>query len=170
MATVRFIALLLVLAALTLFAAGCGGSGDSSGAAPGGETSKAAKLAISAAGKNAFLKEADAICEATDATQKTAASAFAKKHPQAEKKKGAAGRLLIEVGLPPVVKEVEELGQLTPPPGDEAAYGKIIAGIEAAITATEAEPEAVAFGKALPFAAVEKEAAAYGFEACSSPL
>jgi hypothetical protein len=177
MATAQRTFVLLVLAALaTLFVAGCAGSsggattGAGSDASTHGEASNAAETVPGAVAKQVFVDEADAICEAADVSQEKDLSAFTKKHPKAEKEKGAAGKMLVRIGLPPVQGEAEELGELTPPAGDEAALGKIVSGIETAVATAESEAEAVALGKAEPFAAVEKEAAAYGFEACASPL
>ncbi len=140
------ISALLVLVAAVALAAGCGGSGD-------GDASSAAETIPASVTKQAFISEADAICKAADAAQEVALGAFIKKHPVAEKTPSKAGMVLVEVGLPPVATEAEELGELTPPQGDEAAYEK-----------------STASGAVTPFAAVGKEAAAYGFEACATPL
>ena len=139
---------LIVLASAVL--AGCGGGGDS-------DTPT----------KAAFIKQADAVCKQADEEQTEALEKLAaKKGSLAKLSTAEQQNLAVELGLPPVQKEAEELTELTPPSGDESKVEAFIGAIEEASKKAEADPSLLTAG-AGPFGKADQLGKSYGFEACA---
>lgn len=148
-----------VLASLVLVVAGCGSSA-------GGSDSES-----SAPTKAEFIVKADAICERTDQAQAAAEQAFLKKNPEADSSPRWQEKVVLVVGLPPIEVAAEELGDLTPPVGDEAKIQAIVSGMEGALKEAQADPSSMLKqGSPGPFANVFKLARDYGFKACATPI
>jgi len=118
--------------------------------------------------KAEFIEKGDAICRRTDRTQIEEFKRYGKAHQKSlsgvpiEK----VNRLLImKIGLPSVVREVEELEALGIPQGDRAAK-TLMAEMREAVKKAEQAPLKVE-SSSNPFLAVEKPAARYGFKKCS---
>jgi hypothetical protein len=164
----RWMRTALLAGAVLALVSGCGGGSDSSSAGARGDNSRA--TAASGPAKAAFIKRADVICEKTDQEQKQGQVSFSEEHP------GNATRALEEeavakVGLPPVQKEAEEIGNLRTPTGDEAEIEAIVSGLEGAVKKAEAKPAVLLEeGSSGPFSEVFKLARDYGFKACATPL
>lgn len=148
-----FLILFLLVFSSALVASGCGSGDDSN--ATGSEASSSDKVA--------FIKQADAVCEEADETQKDGLTSYMKQNPGADQSKA-----VIAVGLPPVQVEAEELAELEAPSGDEDEVAAIVEGIEAAVKAAEKDPESVLGTGKDPFTAVDKLASEYGFKVCNS--
>jgi len=142
------VALLLALALAV--PAGCGSSGGSD-----------------APTKAAFIKQADAICKKADDEQTKALEELANNKGSLEKLSSAEQLdLAVELGLPPIQKEGEKLGELTPPAGDEGQVEAFVETIEEATKKAEADPSLLTSG-AGPFEKADKLGKSYGFKACS---
>jgi hypothetical protein len=154
--TVRALAIIIPAMVLALVAVGC--SSDTSATTDHAPT------------RAAFIKRADAVCERTDGEQKKGQIAFSEEHPK-NSTKPLEEEAVLTVGLPPVLEEAEELGELTPPQGDEARVEAIVKGLEEAVKKAEAKPSVLLReGSSGPFAEVFKLAREYGFKACATPL
>lgn len=118
----RAFALVSLLAALIVFAAGCGGSGDP----------KPLK-------KPQFVAQADKICsKANEERTKTSKSAVEEATADvSEEDEAVAGT---EALLSPIEEMTDELGGLGPPRGDEKEVEAIIAAFEAGSQQLEEEP------------------------------
>lgn len=159
MPSARFI--FMSLAAVALLAVGCGSSAD-------GEGNTTEEEAVT---KAAFIKQADAICEQTDKTQKTEQRAFEKKYPEADSSDPWQEKIVVEVGLPPVQTMAEELSELSVPSGDEEEIEAIVDGLEQGVDEAQANPSSMLKkGSAGPFTEVFKLTKEYGFKACATPI
>jgi hypothetical protein len=142
------IALLLALAVAV--PAGCGSSGGSD-----------------APTKAAFIKQADAICKKADDEQAKALEELANKKGSLEKLSNAEQLdLAVELGLPPIQKEVDDLEELTPPSGDESKVGAFVESIEEATKRAEADPSLLSAGTG-PYGKADQLGKSYGFKACA---
>lgn len=144
----RFRSGFAVVLVVVLVATGCGGSSDSPT-------------------KAEFVKQADAICAATDATQRKGLAAYQQKNPGSGSDEAGQGKAIVEVGLPPIRREVEELAALEAPSGDEEKIEALVAEIEKAIEKSEANPTLL-LGAGNPFGRATQLATDYGFKACRS--
>jgi hypothetical protein len=143
----RGVALVIgVIGAISL-AIGCGGSDET---------------VIS---KSAFVRQGEVICAKGKAKRYGDMSAAV----TAAQKTGELGgrsfarELLLDIGLPPVVRMTQELAELGE--SDDRKAGAIVAAFEAGIETTEADPLQGIDG-ADPFAEAKKLAAAYGLKSC----
>ena len=180
--------------ALVLAIAGCGGSGssDSSSSAAdqpatqqsatqnessGGESGSGSNEGGSSGGESgsatparaAFIKEADAQCTKGNREQSAGIKAYSEeKHPKSNFK-SPEEELLVAVVLPNIRKNIEGLGEMTPPSGDEDEVGAIVDANEKALDELEADPgQAFTAGGAntSAFAEGTKLSKAYGFKVC----
>jgi len=69
--------------------------------------------------------------------------------------------------LPNIAKQGEELGELTPPEGDEDTVAEIVDGLDEGVEDAEADPEQLVEGKN-PLAGASSKARAYGLKVCGS--
>lgn len=162
--------LLVIAAALALLASGCGGGSDGDATAQGDSGSAPSVGAVDGLTKAELIAQADAICEETDKKQEAALKAFLKKHPNAGSDPKGQAQMVKEAGLPPIRAEVEEIAALGAPAGEEDQVQAILDGIQQAIEKGEENPEALLGKSPSPFDAVGKQAAKYGFNACSNAL
>jgi hypothetical protein len=148
----RFSVLAGVVLASAAIAAGCGGD-------DGGDST-------SSEARDDFIAQADQICvesgERVDA--------------QAKKRFGASGAaddqqvidLYSEVTIPELQKMFDQIGELTPPPGDEDQIDEILSTADEALAEAEDEPANLAkpVGQGNPFDETNELLQDYGFEVC----
>jgi hypothetical protein len=152
----------LYLCGIVVLLAGCGGASLSAPARSSGTARVTGGTAIT---KAEFIKQADAICEKTDATQTAAVEAqLGSSNPNHHEVEQA----IEKYALPPIKEEVDELEGLEVPAGDRVQIRAILRGIKGAVRRAEADPGSVVSGSG-PFASVEKLGREFGFAACSTP-
>jgi hypothetical protein len=147
----------VIAIACTVLAAlgGCGSDGEVT----------AFGLSDEAIARADFIQAANAACterreEMTDKGQRIYANA-------SEKSRDAGARELIEeVVAPGFEREVRELGDLTPPPGEEDEVNELISAIEQMVDRMR---EDLAAGRGYPYRKTEKLAATYGLPDCGRP-
>jgi len=155
--------------ALTLFS-GCGG-GDSSSSenASATETTASENVSSGPLTKKEFIQQADQICltelRKKDANVRAALKTLPQDNPQPVTKE-AAGKLVILAVVPVYDEIIEQLDELTPPKGDEAAADLIVQKYEAALQATEADPTVALEAGSNPFQAGDRAAEVYGVTKC----
>jgi hypothetical protein len=147
---------LLAFALSALLIVGCGGDGDSSG------TSGLADGP--APTKGAFIAAGNAICGKADARQAAAYKVYLKETGE-DKSKTGEEEVVVEVGLPAIRTEIEELRQLRAPAGDEDEIAGMLDEVEAAVKESEKKPLSV-YTADTPFKAPEEEAKKYGLTKC----
>jgi hypothetical protein len=162
--------LLVIAAALAFLASGCGGGDNGDATAQGGSGSAPAVEAVDGLTKAELIAKADAICEETDKKQEAALKAFLKKNPNAESDPKGKAQMVKEAGLPPIRTEVEEMADLGAPPGEEDQVQAILDSLQQALEESEKDPESLLGNSSNPFDAAGKQAAKYGFNACSNAL
>jgi hypothetical protein len=161
----RALMALFACLAVAAVAAGCGGGGSSTSS--GGESSSDSG---SAPTKAAFIKEADAVCKVADDELNVELEAFATENGITQKKQPTKAQQIQgyeDVVLPNIKQQSEELGELTPPEGDEDAVGEIVDGLDEGVEEAEADPEQLVEGKN-PLAGASSKARAYGLKVCGS--
>lgn len=136
--------LVVCLIALAVAAAGCGE-----------DSSKAEPLS-----KSAFIQQADAIC-ANATKERNQASKELPEGGGGSSDEAAAG---IETLVSPITVMAEELGELTPPKGDEQQVEEIVDAFEAGVGELEEDPASPEAASA--FAKANEEAENYGLS-CS---
>jgi hypothetical protein len=153
----KYVILAAVVAALAVPWIGCGnGDGDSTQSAndEGGQLTKAE-----------FIAQADPLCRKVDKKKQEDVDAFAQETGINEGKPltpALEKRFIVEVAMPPIRAEAEELRAMAPPNEPEATA--ILNGLEKAIDASE---ENAKKGEAADtFARVSTQARKYGFKAC----
>jgi hypothetical protein len=151
----RLIAALLGVLAITLVAAGCGSSSDDS-------TSASTALT-----KPELIKQGDAICEKGNKAIEEEAEEFAEENGIDTEKptKAQQEEVVVDVVAPGVRKQVEEIGDLTPPSGDEAEIEAMVSSVEAGTEEMESDPAKLIEGTN-PLAKGSKLARSYGFTEC----
>lgn len=152
---------MLIASALALasIAAGCGGSSEAS-APP--------------IGKAAFIKKANAVCEAT---QKSVLSEGIPVLRKIEHSTGKTGREAEAVYIPqwlvPATEsEIEELRALGAPSGDEDRVDAILEALQEVADLAKSDPKKYLYLQANfkhPYKTVEKLATEYGIEPCGQP-
>jgi hypothetical protein len=160
----RALVALFACLAVAAVAAGCGGGGDSTSS---GESSSDSG---SAPTKAAFIKEADGVCRAANTELNGEIESYAKENGiplGKEPSKAQQVEIYEAVVLPNIAKQGEELGELTPPEGDEDTVGEIVDGLDEGVEDAEADPEQLVEGKN-PLAGASSEARAYGLKVCGS--
>jgi hypothetical protein len=115
--------------------------------------------------KPAFLRKGNAICAAgsrkLDAASK---KTFSKGRPTTADLKAFATKKLV----PNVQGQIDALGKLTPPKGDEAEVKRILASAQKALDRGKAHPALLTKSGATPFAKANRLADRYGLKACGS--
>jgi hypothetical protein len=140
----------LVVLAVALFLAGCGGGGDE-------------ETTIS---KAAFIKRGDAICRKADKKQEAEYKALFREIGNGGSIKVIVARIL----LPSIREQAKELEELGSPDGDEETVDAIVVGIRAAAKESEKTLEKEPLGFEKPFTQVSKLAASYGFTDCTEVI
>jgi hypothetical protein len=130
---------------------GCGGSDDTT------------EVTVT---KATFISEADKICSQSDKAQEAKLNVLGEKVKQTGKPLGDE-ELILQAGLPPLKKAVEELAELQTPE-DNGQAEAIVADMEAAIKKTEQDPKSLVDAQN-PFTPVTAKARAYGLKVCGAP-
>jgi len=182
----------LIAVAALVAAGGCGGDGDASGkdasasdasgstqaskttADPGGAASDASKVAESSGPltKAELIKRGDKIC--SEASSKVVEELQVHKTEygrgfgrQPTKKQNEEG--LVDLALPVIQQEAEEIAALDAPAGDEDEIEAIAKALEEGVAKTEAKPSlAESSGAGNPLAKASTLSQAYGFKVCGS--
>lgn len=139
-----------LLLALGLVLAGCGSSDDE------------ATLT-----KAQVIVRGDAICAKTDKAQEAALRSYSPENQKSLATKAGVEKLIVEVGLPPIQTQAEELSELGAPKDDDGTFDEIVEGMEQGVEDAEADPASMEEGPNNPFASVNKLAGEYGFKVCS---
>lgn len=126
-----------------------------------GSSGGSAKATIT---KAQFLARADEICSsATKDLQAAEQKAQTQDLDEAGQEKFVTDTL-----LPNIESQIDAMRTLGSPKGDEATLKKILDGADAKVAEIKADPKAFISSNADPFAAVNKEMAAYGLKSCGS--
>jgi hypothetical protein len=144
-----------------------GGKGNESVATTPAKAPKAAATKASSKGltKAEFLKKGNAICAQGNrklgaASKKT----FSKGRPTTADLKTFASKTLVTN----IQGQLDALGKLPPPKGDEAKVKKILATAQKALDKGKADPATLTKSGATPFAKANGLANAYGLKSCGS--
>jgi hypothetical protein len=148
----RLIAMLAGAMAIAIGAAGCGSSSDSSD---------------TALTKAELIAQGDAICKKGNAAIEKEAEEFAEDNNVDTEKptKAQQEEVIADVVAPGVRRQGEEIGELTPPSGDEAEIEAMVAAVEKGSDEMESDPSKLIEGKN-PLAEGSKLANSYGFKEC----
>jgi hypothetical protein len=155
----------LVCAASALAVAGCGGGDDSSSTTSAASTVSAATSATGAPlTKEEFIKQADALCKASNnEVDAQAQQVFGGQQPT----NAQLTQFINETLIPSAEDEIAGIDALTPPAGDEDAVQAIIDAVNTAIDKVKANPQAVAASNNnAVFADADRLAVAYGLKVC----
>ncbi|TMK58178.1 MAG: hypothetical protein E6G51_03490 [Actinobacteria bacterium] len=154
---------------------GCGGGGDDreTGGIGGSATSKPAsgereESESGSVTKAEFVKDAELLCKSGEEEALGEARASYSKYgidPQKPPTRSQGNALVEDVILPSLQERAEELGELTPPAGDEAEVLAIVEGLEKGVAEAEAVPNKM-LEAARKFDSVSKLARKYGIDAC----
>jgi hypothetical protein len=155
----RFIAVLVGVLAIGALVAGCGSSSEDS---TGGEGDSATALT-----KNELIEQGDAICEKGEKAIEEEAEEFAEDNNIETSKptKAQQEEVIGQVVAPGVRRQVEQIGDLTPPSGDEAQIEAIVDAVETGADELEENPSLLIEGKN-PLGKGSKLARQYGFKEC----
>jgi hypothetical protein len=148
-----FIALLAALTAISMIAAGCGGS-DSTDS--------------SSITKAQFIKQADAICEKGTKENEAEFEEFAEEKNLSEDEeptKAQQEEAISDIVAPGVQKQIEEIDALGAPEGDEKQVEAIVTSVEEGVEEIEADPSSLIKGEN-PLGKGSKLAKEYGLKAC----
>jgi hypothetical protein len=160
------ISVALVCAAFVLAAAGCGGGDDSSSTTTPGATTISGTTTVTGAAlsKDDFIKQADAICKASnDEVDAQAQQVFGGQKPTTAQLTQFINNTLV----PSAEDEINGIDALTPPAGDEDEVQAIIDAVNAAIDKVKADPQSVAASNNNgAFAEADRLAVAYGLKVC----
>jgi hypothetical protein len=165
---------LFTLVLLLLLATGCGGSGDKGGEQTASqETAGSASDAQANAGplsKTAFIKRASAICAQTKRRSSIAFREYAETNAVPSSGPGLATKAtdLVETAFVPIYdQQIEEIGALGVPRGDEEEVGAILSAMRQGVEGATREPLAfIRQPAALDHAS--RLVVAYGLPACSN--
>jgi len=115
----------------------------------------------------AFIRRADAQCSKGNDEETAAIRAYAKEKHAGSAQSPEEG-LLLAVVLPSIRENVERLGGMDAPSGDEGMVQAIVAADEKAIERAEADPSSAlsADRSRSPFARGAKLSKRYGFKVC----
>lgn len=121
--------------------------------------------------KAEFIKKGDAICRKVDEKQEAGLKTYPKSHRSVDlNTKEGEEKVVLAVGLPPILTAADELEQLGPPAADKEKIEAIVKGLRQGVAMGKKDPLAVAEGTSNPFSEPDRLAAAYGFKACSQAL
>lgn len=159
---------ILSVLAILFAIAGCGGSDSDSSTSVGvGESSTGGESALS---KAAFLKKADAICEASqNRIIKKSVVELREALSEGQPKGEVEANLLATLVIPTLETEVEELRALGAPQGDEAKVSAIVDATQEVVDEANAKPETFLAGKQYRRGHYDKAyelASEYGLTAC----
>jgi hypothetical protein len=162
----RITALPALVLAAGLIAAGCGDDEDDTTAA----TPSSARTTAGATGatgeplsKEEFIAEADAICQAGDDEVDAAGQDFFREGGSPGKAEEKA--FILQVVVPNVQKQLDQIAELTPPEGDEDEVQAILESAQQGIDKIEKDPSLLGTAEN-PLDEGTKLAAEYGLEVC----
>ncbi len=155
----------LVCAAFALAVAGCGGGDDSSSTTTASSTAAGATAASGTPlSKEEFIQQADAICKAgNQATNQAANDLFTGGQPTQEQ----VNQFATDTLVPAIQGEIDQIGALTPPAGDEDEVQAILTAVSGALDKVKADPTSLfASADEGPFKEADQLAKAYGLTVC----
>lgn len=160
----------LLLAAFALFVAGCGGGDEGTTGSVGNDTSLA-KSQEGAPSKAEFIKQAEAVCDKSNATRFNEAAKYRNRHKKeldALSPIASEEKIIRAIVLPSVQKEAEDLGALVPPKGDEKTIETIVAEVEKGVKKAKKNPYSISLEvpSEYPFRKVGIRIRSYGINAC----
>lgn len=150
----RFAVLAAAAVASAVLAVGCGGGDDEDSTASDAQAD--------------FIAQADQICSEASAR----INAEAEKRQQEAGSDVGSGRdvidLYTEVTIPELKRMFDQIGELTPPPGDEEQVEQILDAADEALREANQKPASLAKpgGQGNPFDEVNGLEQDYGFEVC----
>jgi hypothetical protein len=147
-----------VLATATIAAIGCGGDSEDSTSSSGtGGT------------REEFVASADAIC--TETAEEIAAETAERFPEGAAATEKQVEQLFVEVTIPALTDQYEEIGALPVPEGDEEEVDALLSAADEAIAEAEEDPGSllVLQGSETPFTEVNRLSTDYGLQVCGSP-
>ena len=148
---------LIAALAMALLAAGCGGGGDSAS----GESLS----------KEEFVAKADAICKHSNERMEAGFGKFLKAKgvkSLTKPSKAEYEKLIGEVMVPNLKREIKELRALGVPDGDEERVEAMLSALEEGEETAERDPKAVTASSDAVFGIASRIAAEYGLEVCGS--
>jgi hypothetical protein len=171
----RLTALFALVLAAVLIAAGCGDGDDETTTAATTTPTTTTAGATGATGatgeplsKDEFITQADGICETGDQEIDAEAQEF---FPQGGNPGAAEEEEFVsEVVVPNIQEQLDGIGALTPPEGDENEVKAILDAAQQAVDQLEEDPSALSGGGSGgdPFAEANRLAQDYGLKACGS--
>ena len=155
MRRIRIAASLLAIVALGLFGAGCGDDDDS------GDSGDSGGDALT---KAEFVKQGNAICTEGNAEINEGFAALGPQPSEAKQQE-----FILDTLVPNAQGQLDQIGELTPPEGDEDEIDAILAAGEEGLTKVEEEPAALyRSGSADPFNEFSQLAGDYGLTVCAA--
>lgn len=140
-----------MVAALALFAAGCGSGGSDS------------TVAVT---KAQFIKKVDALCEEREKERSNKVNAEAATLKPGENLSDARQTRMVEtIIFPSYAKMIENVESVEPPKGDEAEINELIKAMEKAQQKVEADPRQAVFSVVM-FEEANELATKYGLKHC----
>jgi hypothetical protein len=116
--------------------------------------------------KAAFVKQADAICTKSNDKARKEFAAFLKGDDLAKAGKDRGKQIALEVLLPNMESETEELRELEPPSRDEAEIEAMLDALDEAVEEVRQDPDLLFEANTRPLAKANRLAEAYGLEVC----
>ena len=138
------LAILSLVLAVPLLAAGCGGGGDDN------------------LSKSEFVSQGNAICKKGNQQLNAAGKALGK-HPT----KAQLNSFVTASVIPNIQRQVDQLRALDEPSADQDQVNAILDEADAALAKVKADPSLLT-GNSDPFAKANKKAKAYGLTVCGS--
>lgn len=168
----RMLALLAAVLAVTAISAGCGGGSDTSAGDTGSSetgtsessTGKAPPVPLTNA---EFIKQGNAICAKGLAELEKGFKAFTKEKNLGkgqEPDKAELAEAIETILIPGISKQLDGIGALTPPAGEEEAVEDFLKGAEAELKKAEKDPTTLTTGTA--FKQTREEAGEIGISSC----
>ncbi|MGD9735517.1 MAG: hypothetical protein AB7V58_07920 [Solirubrobacterales bacterium] len=172
--------IILIVGAIALFVAGCGGGSDSTsgGTTSGGTTAEGTTASgdgnqttaqksegggeSKPLSKTAFKTRINEICIQVPPGYERELEKFEKGG-----KKLSVAEKHLKAAVPPLIAAQEEMEAVVPPAGEEQNLEELIAALESAAKGLEAKPSSELSGPKSPFAEFQKLSTEFGFETCS---
>lgn len=166
--------LILIVGAIAIFAAGCGGGDSTSGGttaegttAEGGGNSTTTGSEEGGESKpmtkSEFHTRINEICIQVPST-------FEEELKELEKKVGkkpSEAETNLKAAIPPLESSIEQMESVVPPPKEEKLLEEVIAALKAAVKGIEEKPTSELSGPKSPFAEFQKITKENEFETCS---
>jgi hypothetical protein len=154
----------LVCAAFAVAVAGCGGGDDSTSTTASTGVSGATGASGAPLTKEQFIQQADQICQqGNDATQQAANQLFGGQKPTDEQ----VTQFVNDSLAPAIQTEIDQIGALTPPAGDEDDIQAMLGAVSDALDQIKQDPSSLlASDNEGPFAQADQLARDYGLKVC----